>query len=309
MNRTLNPALKTLIPLIFILALFAAGMGLFYQQPGEPYPLTTFRGEQVMINGRGLYFYDTVSSAAQMQGNDFVTLLVGLPLLAISAWMAFHTRPGGANALRSRLLLAGTLGFFLYTYMSMAFLTAYNRLFLVYVTLFSLSLIALILALVSLEVEALPGYFSERLPRRGIAAFLMATGLLLLFAWLGRIVPPLLQGGLPVLENTTTLVIQALDLGLIVPLAFLAGILLLRRSPWGYLLASIAVMKIVTMGLAVFTMGINMARAGTPESTGLVVAFGALTLINLVLAYLLLKNIQEPGRAYASLTARKSAAF
>jgi hypothetical protein len=100
-------ALKWLIPPIFVLALFAVAMGLFYESPGEPYPITSFRGEKVMINGHGLYYYDTVSSAAQMQGNDIITLGVGLPLLFISTWLAFR------GSLRGRLLLTGTLGFFL----------------------------------------------------------------------------------------------------------------------------------------------------------------------------------------------------
>src|SRR3954462_14269456 len=97
-----QPALKWLLPPIAVLALFAAGMGLFYQTPGAPYPYTNHRGETVLINGHGLYFYDTVSTAAQMQANDLITLLVGLPLLVISAWLAF----GGS--LRGQLLLAGT---------------------------------------------------------------------------------------------------------------------------------------------------------------------------------------------------------
>ena len=63
-------ALKWLIPLIGILALFSVLMGLFYQTPGGPYPITSFRGEKVLINGHGLYYYDTVSNAAQMQAND-----------------------------------------------------------------------------------------------------------------------------------------------------------------------------------------------------------------------------------------------
>src|SRR6266516_2180191 len=125
-------ALKWLIPLIGILALFAVLMGLFYETPGQPYPVTSFRGEQVMINGHGLYYYDTVSTVAQMQGNDITTLIIGLPLLVISTWLAFH------GSLRGRLLLTGTLAFFLYIYMymSMSMLTAYNALFLVYAALF-----------------------------------------------------------------------------------------------------------------------------------------------------------------------------
>jgi hypothetical protein len=78
---------------------------------------------------------------------------------------------------------------------------------------------------------------------------------------------------------------------LIVPLVILAGILLLRRSPWGYLLASVAVLKGLTMALAVSAMGINMSLQGVPDSMAILVPFLVLTLLNLVMAGLLLKNI------------------
>ena len=282
-------ALKWLIPAIGLLALFAAAMGLFYPDPGQSYEVTSFRGEQVTINGQGLYSYDSLSSAAQQQGNDIITLAVGLPLLAISGSLAFR------GSLRGRLLLTGTLGFFLYTYLSMSMLTAYNPLFLVYVALFSLSLHAFVLCMLSFDLAGLPGRFSNRLPRRWIAGLLLLVAAFLLVAWLGRIVPPLLSGTTPMLENTTTLVIQALDLGLVVPLAALAGVLLLRRSPWGYLLASVAVLKFVTMGLAVSTMSVVMSLRGVPDSLGIMVPFGAITLVNLALAAALLRSVQpEP---------------
>ena len=95
------------------------------------------------------------------------------------------------------------------------------------------------------------------------------------------------------MENTTTRVIQAMDLVLIVPLAVLAGILLLRRSAWGYLLASVFVLKAITMGLGVSAMGINQVLAGSPESMAIVVPFLVITLVNLVVAVIRLKNINE----------------
>ena len=88
-------ALK-LIPLIGLLALFAAAMGLFYETPGQPYAYTSHRGEAVMINGHGLYFYDTVSSAAQQHGNDMVTLLIGLPAWSFPPGWLFEALCAGA---------------------------------------------------------------------------------------------------------------------------------------------------------------------------------------------------------------------
>ncbi len=279
--------LSILLPLIGVLALFASATGLFYETPGQPFPYTNHRGEAVLIHGHGLYFYDTVRTAAQMQGNDLITLVVGLPLLAISAWLAFR------GSLRGKLLLTGTLGFFLYTYMSMSMLTAYNALFLVYVALFALSLYAFILGMMSFNLASLKQSFSNGLPRGWIAGILFFIGFFLAFAWVGRVVPELFFGQTQVLENTTTRVIQAMDLALIAPAAVLAGVLLLRRSAWGYLLSSVFVMKAITMGLGVSAMGINQSLAGVPDSIAIVIPFLVITLVNLVLAVLLLKNVQD----------------
>ncbi|MCA2001035.1 MAG: hypothetical protein LDL51_04135 [Chloroflexi bacterium] len=280
-------ALKWLVPLVFLLTLFSAGAGLFYQTPGEPYPFISVRGEQVTINARGLYYYDTVSSAAQMQANDLITLTVGLPLLAVSAWMAFR------GSLRGRLLLTGTLAFILYTYMSMATLAAFNALFLAYVALFALSLYAFIFCMMSFDLDGLPERFSENLPRGWIAGLNFVVAGFLSLAWLGRVLAPLTQGSVPPLENGITMVIQFMDLALIVPAAALGGILLLRRSTWGYLLSSVVMTKGITLGLAVSAMSINMALKGVPDSLGIIVPFLFITVANLILTVVLLKNVKE----------------
>jgi hypothetical protein len=146
--------------------------------------------------------------------------------------------------------------------------------------------------MMSFDLADLPRHFGDRLPRRAIAGVLFAAGGFLLVAWLGRIVPPLLAGTAPFgLESSTTLFIQVLDLGLIVPLAGLAGVLLLRRSAWGYLLASVAVMKFLTMGLAVTAMAVNIALTGAAISVVELVVFPALTLVNVIVAVLLLRNV------------------
>ncbi|MBN1318430.1 MAG: hypothetical protein JXA42_23320 [Anaerolineales bacterium] len=283
MNNEL--VLKRLIPLIFILTLIAALTGLIPGE-GQPYSITNFRGEQVTINARGLYYWDTVSSAAQMQANDLVTLVAGLPLLALSLWLTCR------NSLRGRLLLTGTLGFILYTYTTMCFGAAYNKLFLLYVALFSMSLFAFILCMMSFDLESLPTHFSDKLPRRGIAALLFFTSAFLTLAWLGRIAPTIIADQIPVLENTTSMFIQVMDLGIVVPLCVLSGILLLRQSAWGYLLASVALMKFLTMGTAVSVMSLNMARVGVAISGVELVVFPTIALVNLLMVVLLLKNIK-----------------
>lgn len=274
--------------LITVLALVAVGVGLFWQNGGSPFSFTTLHGQTVQVYGQGLYHDDTVASASQERGQDVVTLFLGIPLLAVSLLLY---RKG---SLRGHLLLTGTLGYFLYTYGSMAFLTAYNPLFLAYVVLFSASLFAFVLALSSFDLRSLVAHFSNRLPRRSIAVFLLAVGLFLLVMWLGLIVPPLLRGqASQALESTTTLVIQVLDLGLIVPVAFLSGALLLRRAPLGYLLASIVLVKTLTLGTAVSAMVVGQLLAGVSLGLGDLVGFPLLALIGIGMAIALLRNVSE----------------
>jgi hypothetical protein len=142
-------------------------------------------------------------------------------------------------------------------------------------------------------LKTLPAHFSEKLPRGWIAGLLFFAAAFLLLAWLGRIAATFMPDAIPALENTTSMFIQAMDLGLIVPLCVLSGVLLLRRYAWGYLLASVALMKFLTMGIAVSLMGLNMARVGVPISAVEIVVFPTITLANIVMVTLLFRNIKE----------------
>lgn len=275
--------------LIALLALLAAGTGVLYQGEGASYEVTSLRGEKVMLYGHGLYRYDPMSFAAQGISQDIVTLVVGIPLLLVGLMMYRRGR------LRGQLLLTGTLAYFLYTYTSMAFGAAFNPLFLVYVALFSLSLFAFIIAMLSVDVRVLPAHFTEKLPRRAISIFMFAGGGFLLLAWLGRIMPGL-GGGAPVgLLTSTTLFIQVLDLGLIVPLMALAGILLLRRQPLGYLLTSVALIKFMTMGIALVAMIIGQTLAGDVVPVVEAAIFIIMAAAGIMMAVLLMRDLHETG--------------
>ena len=145
----------------------------------------------------------------------------------------------------------------------------------------------------SFDLKTLPSHFSERPPRRGIAGLLVFAAAFLTLAWQGRIAPTLFQDQVPLLESVTSMFIQAMDLGLIVPLCVLSGILLLRRNAWGYLLASVGMIEFLTMGIAVSLMGLNTARVGVPVSAVELGIFPIIARVNLVIVGLLLENIED----------------
>jgi hypothetical protein len=270
------------------LSLAASAYGIFSSQgPGE-HQYKSLNGQTVSIYGQGLYKNDSVSMAAQAKGQDIVTMIVGIPLLIVSLYLS---RKG---LLKGRLLLTGTLGYFLYTYISYSFLSMYNSLFLIDVILMSASFYAFTLSMMSFDIQNLSSHFNENLPVKFIGGFLIFTATAIGMMWLGIIIPPLTNGTLPSsLEHYTTLVIQAMDLGFVVPTAIISGILLIKRKAFGYLLASVVIIKASTMLTAISVMIIEQAYAGVQMGLVALVMFPVFNLLTIYCLVLILRNIKE----------------
>jgi len=275
---------------LFILALsIAASLGglLTKGGPGQS-TYTSVGGELVTLYGEGLYQNDSVSVAAQGRASDLVTLIFAAPLLLMSL---IGARKG---SFRSRLLLTGMLGYFLYTYMSYTFLWMYNRFFLLYVLLMSASFFAFVLSLMSFDLTNIRGNFKESLPVKYLAGFQFFVAAAVGLLWLGKITPTLTGGRIPVgLEHYTTLVIQGMDLGFVVPAAVLSGALLLKKNPFGYLFSCVIIVKGIAMLTAITAMMVNMWLMGAEVGTAEIFVFSALDMLALFIMAVLLKNTKE----------------
>lgn len=281
-------SISVLVISIIVLSLVAAGYGILSHQGSGRYEFKSIHGEMVPIYGRGLYQFESVTMAAQAKAQDIVTIFLGIPLLIISLSL---TKRG---LLKGRLLLAGTLGYFLYTYASYSFLAMYNPMFLIYVILLSTSFFAFTLTMMSFDLKRLCSRFQPKTPIKFIGYFLIFLAIIIALMWLGRIVNPLRAGIVPAeLGHYTTLVIQALDFAFVVPAAMLAGLLVLRKKPFGYLLASVVIIKGITMLTAISAMIIGMISAGEPVAMMEVVVFPIFNIITILAMFFLLKNVQE----------------
>ncbi|MEH7095417.1 hypothetical protein [Neobacillus vireti] len=268
---------------------FAATAYAFVSNQGKgPYVYKSIFSENVDIYGRGLYQHDSVSMATQALAQDYVTLFLGIPLLIISLVLT------AKGLVKGKLLLTGTLGYFLYTYASYSFLSMYNSMFLVYVIIMSASFFAFILMMMTFDIPKLPYLFNETLPVTFISSFLLVVSSVFGLMWLGKVVSGVMYGTQPDgLEHYTTLIIQALDLGFVIPVGFLAAILLIKRRPFGYLLAAVITFKDVTLLTAISAMVILQYLTGINISPVMIVI---VLLINIVFLYtmvLILKNVKE----------------
>ncbi|HRQ38580.1 MAG TPA: hypothetical protein PLD25_11790 [Chloroflexota bacterium] len=253
-----QPILNFLVPLVALLALIAAGAGLFWQDGGAPLAFTTIYGESVLLDGQGLYRFDWDFKAPIQRGTDAVTLFVSLPLLLVALW---RTRRG---SLKGGILLIGVLSYFLYYGASLALSMMFNSLFLVYTALFSASFFAFVYALTAVPPTFLAAHLSPNVPRRGMAIFLVVTGLGVLFIWMSEIIGPLLQGDVPAeaLGPYTTMVTHALDMAIIAPACVLTAVYLRRREPVGYLLAAPLLILCALIGVVVIGQTLFQTLAG-----------------------------------------------
>jgi hypothetical protein len=250
-------ALNWLIPLIVITAAVAALLGLFASGGDGRSMFTTVHGQTVEIYGKGLYRFDTVFSAATFKGVDVITLVVSLPLLIIA--FALYRR----NSLRGGVLLLSALPYFIYIGASMTFSAAFNRIFLLYAALFSISLFTFITLAVSIDLLSLSKSMLPRLPRRGIAIFMFIAGIGTFLLWLSELIGPMMTGAVPAnLGPYTTMFTHGFDSALITPATVLTGIYLLRRRAVGYLFAAPLLVFCVQNGLTVIAATVSQTLEG-----------------------------------------------
>jgi len=274
-----------LVLLIIVLSLIVSTYGFFSNKMVyENKTIQTINGEIITLYGKGLYFNDSISMSAQARAQDIVTLVIGIPLLIVSLFLS------NKNSLRGKLLLTGTLGYFLYTYASYSFVVTYNMFFLLYTILMSLSLFSFIANITSPELKNLENHFSNKFPKKLIGILIIFIGIIVCLMWLGMILSSLNRAPID-LEHYTTLVIQAMDLGFIVPVAILSGILLIRNKSLGYLLGTVIIIKGVTLSLAVTMMVVFMILSGVNVSIIEIIVFPLIALLCIFGLGIVLKNI------------------
>ena len=228
-----NSALDWLVPLIAVLAMITAGVGLFAQGGDGPFPFTTLHGNTIEMYGEGLYRNDSLFAGGLFRGTDAIILFVSLPLLLVS-YLSYRR-----GSMRGSIFMIGMLMYFLYIGVTYTFSVIFNSLFLVYTALFSASLFATILTLTTFDTQYLASKVTSNMPHRGIAIFMFVAGFGTLFLWLSELIGPLMTGQAPAnLGPYTTMFTHGFDSAVITPATVVTGIYLLKRKPLGYLLAA-----------------------------------------------------------------------
>ena len=282
-----------LVPAITVLAIGAAAGGLFSSGVASTRSVTSLRGDEVELYGRGLYEHDTLFIGAGNRGTDATVLLVGVPLLLVAT--ALHRR----GSLRGTLLLLGVLGFFLYVYVTYSVGVAFNSLFVAYVAIASASLFAFIRTFAALDVHELGGRMSADIPRHALGWFMIVSGVVTAGIWLPPLLGVLLDGTAPLRLGTyTTSVTDAIDLGVITPAVLLSGWLILGGDARGYAIAMSLLVLEASLAPLIVAQTLFQLDAGveftTAEIVGPIAGFVTISVAALCALVTILRKVEEP---------------
>lgn len=245
-------------------------------------------GEEINFYGKGVYARNSFSMATQAIAQDWVTLILAIPCTLIS--FIFVKRKN----IIAEFVLTGLMAYFLYTYMSYAFLMFYNELFLLYVVDMALAFYGFVICINLLLKKSITEKLQNSMKTKGLRIFLCIAGVIIALMWLGRILPTIGNGKAPVgLDNYSTLGIQVLDLGVIVPACFVISYLLKSKSKLGYVLGPVIIIKAFTLVVAVLMMSFCMTLSGIEVAPVEYISFGIICIFSFCFLLSILNQIRN----------------
>jgi hypothetical protein len=234
--------------IVALLAAIASGLGIFFRGDGTAVQVVSERGVPYAMATTGVYAYNDLRVVAEGVGWDIVTMFLAAPALAVAA--IFVAR----GSFRARLVAAGLFGYFFYQYLEYSVTWAFGPLFGLFVAIYAASLAGMVWLGSCLAGDA-DGRFSDQFPRRSWASLNLVMAFLLVLLWTRRIASGL-SGDLSGagITSETTMTVQALDLGIVVPAALLAAVLAWRRRTAGYVIGAAFSVTFVALAVAIVGM-------------------------------------------------------
>jgi hypothetical protein len=230
------------------------------------------------------HYRDVEWIKATWYGNDWITLVAAVPLLSIGLLRAAR------ESVRGRLLVLGMVGYAVYNYAFYLFGAALNVFFPLYVVSLLLGTLTLGFSLSRLDVTAVANAVRHDAPVRLVGGYLVFVAMGLAAVWFGMWGAYAFAGRPTPIEPEAFKIVAALDLSLMVPALAVGGVMLWRRTSWGYVIATIAAIQ---GALYLLVLSVNSAIAierGLVSGPGELPIWGPLAIFTATAAILLLSS-------------------
>lgn len=234
-----------------------------------------------------IYARETQNWQVQSIGQDMVDLFFVMPVLIFSAAFA---RRGNSIALT---IWTGTVVYLIYTFIIYCFDVHFNSLFLVYCFGLGLSFYAAAYLIKGKFLKHQNGIQVYSPFAKGLGIYFITIASVFYALWLSEIIPAIAASQIPESLSEVALptnAVHVLDLSIVLPGIFIAGINLVRKNPTGYLLAPVVLTFFLLMDVTIGFLTMMMNWRGIANGYGVSYAMAALALTS---AWLLLRYYQK----------------
>lgn len=272
-------------------AIISSLIGLFYSNDGTAFIVDNVYGQQVELYGKGIYAYNSTLTVSSRLGADWVGIIGGLFLF----FLCFNK----GKQLWMNILKTAQCTAFVYYFACLTFSISMNRLYLLYVFAFGLSVL--------LSIHLLSKHFKQLMVKEeakvnknvGISRCLAISGAITIVIWLSMLVPHLISQNYGELVGVlTTEVTYAIDLGVLCPLMIICSVWIRKKNDNGYKLAPILLYILFSVAPMVILQNLYCLKLGItvplPAFIGTVLSFvvmGSFAIFYLKKSISLLKSI------------------
>jgi hypothetical protein len=212
-----------------------------------------------------------------------------VPLLLITF---FYASKGSRQGL---LLFGGVLAYIMYSYVIYAFGVHFNRFFLLYCSTLGLSLYAFIIFMRGVRHLEMDRWF-QRAPEKPVSIFLVLVALVFYGLWFSTVLPATFGDSIPQeISDNDFLVnpIHVIDLAFALPALLIGAVQIWKKRSLGYLIASLALVFMVLLTIALAAMMVMLVIRGISEDYTVALIFGIVCIIAVGLLILLFRNMDD----------------
>jgi hypothetical protein len=282
-------AMAGLTATVALIAGVAAGLGVFARGDGSYETVTSVRGVTYEMATTGVYAFNAQRLVAEGVGWDVFSLVVAAPVMLLAAVAV------AGGSFRGRLFAVGMFAYFFYQYLEYAMTWAFGPLFPIFILAFAGSLAGMVWVGASVVQQGAADRFAEGFPGKAFAVLSTLLSALLVLMWSQRIATGLagdVEGA--GLYGETTMVVQALDLGLVVPTAVFIAVIAWQGTVLGRVLASAFVVMSIAMAAAIVAM---LLSAGLVVGTFELPPIGIFAIYLMAMLALALRMYRSPVSA------------
>ncbi len=270
---------NTLCIVLSCIVITTAIIGLFYSDSGETIFVKNIYGQEVELYGKGIYAYNSLLTVSGRLGADWMGILCGILMISL----CFLKK----DQIWAILLKISQSFLFVYYFACLVFSISMNRLYLLYVLGFGLSIFLSFVLVVNDLKTIVVKESSKKCKNLGISLCLGISGVVTIGIWLSMIVPYMITDNYGYLLGVlTTESTYAIDLGVLCPAMIICAILVQNKRDFGYKMAPILLYILFCVGPMVILQNIYCLILGIsvpiPAFIGTVLSFVVMCIFALV---------------------------